>query len=426
MREAVILAAGYGKGLEPLTHTRHKVLSPILNTTLLERHINFLSELGFDRFIIVINYLMNQVADYLRKLSLKYDFDYVLINQGKPLGTGHALLKGVEGVRGEEFLAIYGDIFTSREDISKIVEAGTPAIAVARVTNPRDYGVILTSGGFFKDVIEKPNEPVTDKVNAGIYYFTKEVTKFLENIPLSPRGEYELTDALRPYSNLRGIKVVELNSWIDIGRPWKLLEANKIVLTELKKQIIEGDVEGGVNIKGPVIIEEGAEVHSGTYIIGPAYIGRKVELGPNAYVRPYSVILDRSKVGFNVEVKESIILEGAHVAHQSYVGDSIIGEESNLGAGTILANLRFDNQAVKVWVKGKRVSSGRKKLGAFLGGSVKTGVNVSTYPGIKVGAYSWINPGITVKRDVSPCTHLIDSETSKPLKECPIDLSVWT
>ena len=426
MSEAVILAAGYGKGLEPLTYTRHKVLSPITCTTLLERHINFLRKLGFNRFIIVINYLMNQVADYLRRLSLKYDFDYVLINQGKPLGTGHALLKGVEAVRGEEFLAIYGDIFTSLEDLSKVVKAGAPALAVAQVNNPRDYGVVLTSGGLFKDVIEKPDEPITNKVNAGVYYFTKEIVKFLESTPLSPRGEYELTDALRPYSSLRNIKVVELKSWIDIGRPWKLLEANKVALTEIKRQVVKGYVEGGVNIKGPVIIEEGAEVHSGTYIVGPAYIGREVELGPNAYVRPYSVILDRSKVGFNVEVKESIILEGAHVAHQSYVGDSIIGEESNLGAGTILANLRFDNQAVKVWVKGKRVSSGRKKLGAFLGGSVKTGVNVSTYPGIKVGAYSWINPGVVVKRDVGPCTHLIDPETSKPLKECPIDLSVWT
>ena len=426
MREAIILAAGYGKGLEPLTHTRHKVLSPILNTTLLERHVRSLMDLGFDRFVVVINYLMNQVSDCLRSLSRKYGFDYELIDQGKPLGTGHALLKGLEGVKGEEFLVIYGDIFTLNNDLCKVISAGPPALAVARVDNPKDYGVIISSNGVFKEVIEKPEKPVTNQVNAGIYYFTKEITKFLEELPLSPRGEYELTEMLRTYSKFRNIKVIELTNWIDVGRPWKLLEANKLVLDELRERVVNVKVEEGVVIKGQAIIEEGAKILSGTYIIGPAYIGKGAEIGPNAYIRPYSVILDGSKIGFNVEVKGSIVLEGAHIAHQSYVGDSIIGEGSNLGAGTILANLRFDNQPVKIWVKGGRVSSGRRKLGAFVGGWVKTGVNVSTYPGVKLGAYSWINPGVTVKKDVPPCKHLIDSGTVKPLKKCPIDLNVWT
>jgi len=426
MHEAIILAAGYGKGLEPLTHTRHKVLSPILNSTLLERHIKSLKALGINRFIVVVSYLMDQVAEHLRRLSLKYGFDYELINQGKPMGTGHALLKGVEEIEGDDFLVVYGDVFTSGEELRRLVRAGPPALAVARVSNPRDYGVVIASGGFFKEVVEKPEEPMTNKVNAGLYYLTREIAKFLETLPLSPRGEYELTDALRPYSRSRSVRVVELTDWVDIGRPWKLLEVNRKVLDGIEGEEIKGEVEDGVKINGPVVVEGGAEIHSGTYIIGPAYIGEGAEIGPNAYIRPYSVILKSAKIGFNVEVKGSVVMEGVHIAHQSYIGDSIVGEGSNLGAGTILANLRFDNQPVKVWIKGRRVSSGRRKLGAFLGGRVKTGVNVSTYPGVKIGAYSWVNPGVTVRRDVGPCTHMIDSGTSKPLKDCPVDLSVWT
>ena len=132
------------------------------------------------------------------------------------------------------------------------------------------------------------------------------------------------------------------------------------------------------------------------------YIGKDVEVGPNAYVRSYSVILDGSRIGFNVEVKESVIMEHTHISHQAYVGDSVVCEGVNLGAGTILANLRFDGKTVKVRIKGAVEDSGRRKLGAFIGGYVRTGVNVSVFPGVKIGAYSWIYPGVTVTDDVPP------------------------
>ena len=101
-------------------------------------------------------------------------------------------------------------------------------------------------------------------------------------------------------------------------------------------------------------------------------------------------------------------MEHVHASHLSYIGDSVVGEHTNLGAGTVLANLRFDNKNVKVIVEGKRIDTGRRKLGALIGGYVKTGVNVSIMPGVKIGSYSVIYPGVTVYRDVPPRTVVKD------------------
>ncbi|MCD6324293.1 MAG: NTP transferase domain-containing protein [Desulfurococcales archaeon] len=426
MREAVILAAGYGKGLEPITHTRHKVLTPIIDKPIIEHQLNMLREVGVTRAIIVVNYLRSQVEAFLRRYAESAGMDYVVVDQGKPMGTAHALSKAIEHVRDESFLLIYGDVFTDVDGI-RAVAASAPSIGVARVLNPKDFGVIVMKGRMLKEIIEKPENPPSDLVNAGVYALPTEIVRWVDKVEVSERGELELTDALSSYASRNPLKVVELNNWFDVGRPWAVLEVNKWLMSkEVRRAEIKGEVEGNVKIRGPVILEKGATLRAGSYVVGPAYIGHEADVGPNAYIRPYTVIMEGAKIGFNVEVKESIILEHAHVAHQAYVGDSIIGEESNLGAGSILANLRFDGKPVPVTIKGKRVTSGRRKLGAFIGGHVKTGVNVSTYPGVKIGAYSWINPGLTVKKDVPPCTHLVAEEVLRDVKgECMVDLSVW-
>ncbi|MEM4532271.1 MAG: nucleotidyl transferase, partial [Desulfurococcaceae archaeon] len=170
-------------------------------------------------------------------------------------------------------------------------------------------------------------------------------------------------------------------------------------------------VEENVTIKPPVYIGEGSIIRSGSYIEGPVYIDRGVEIGPNARIRPYSVICSGSRIGFSVEVKESIIMENVHISHLSYVGDSIVCENTNFGAGTITANLRFDEKTVSVNIKGRRVDSGRRKLGAIIGGYVKTGIHVSIMPGVKIGSYSWISPGAVVKHDI-PSKSFVKTEVN--------------
>ncbi len=423
--DAVILAAGYGRGLEPLTHTRNKVLLPVINTPLLKYQIEALKAVGVSKVVIVVNYLKDQVERFLN--SLKINMDMELVDQGKPLGTGHALMKALERVTAERFLVLYGDVYVSIDDLKRIATLNPPVVAGYEVKDPKLYGVlVINSDGLLKEIIEKPANPPSNVVNAGVYILKPDILKHLNKIEVSSRGEYELTDAITSYAKEVPVKVFKLSYWVDIGRPWKLLELNKKLMDSWSKSIIKGHVESNVVIKGNVVIEEDAEVLSGTYIMGPAYIGKEVVVGPNAYIRPYTVILDKSRIGFNVEVKESLIMSYTHISHQAYVGDSIIGEHNNLGAGTILANLRFDNGMIHYRVKGKKENTGRSKFGAVLGDYVKTGVNVSIMPGVKVGAYSWIYAGVTVCEDVPPCTFYKGrGNTTKIHGECPIDLSLW-
>jgi bifunctional UDP-N-acetylglucosamine pyrophosphorylase/glucosamine-1-phosphate N-acetyltransferase len=136
--------------------------------------------------------------------------------------------------------------------------------------------------------------------------------------------------------------------------------------------------------------------------VGPAIIGKDCTIGPNAYIRPSTSIGDGCKVGNSVEVKNSIIMDGTKVPHLSYVGDSVIGERCNLGAGTKIANLRLDEKEVMVVVNGKKTGSGRRKLGAIIGDDVKTGINATIDVGTIIGENSFIGMGALAKGTIAP------------------------
>ena len=155
-----------------------------------------------------------------------------------------------------------------------------------------------------------------------------------------------------------------------------------------------------MHLKGSVSLAKGSHVKSGSYIEGPVYVGEGAVVGPNAYLRPGTSLGKGAKVGAGCEVKNSIVMDEAKIPHLCYIGDSVLGGDVSLGAGTITANLKFNDSNVVSRVKGKLVDSGQRKLGAILGDGVKTGINVSIFPGVKIGADAWIGPGAIVRADV--------------------------
>jgi bifunctional UDP-N-acetylglucosamine pyrophosphorylase/glucosamine-1-phosphate N-acetyltransferase len=204
------------------------------------------------------------------------------------------------------------------------------------------------------------------------------------------------------------VRSAEINmvDWMDVGRPWELLSANERVLLKLRHNL-KGTVESGAIVKGPVWLEESATVRSGSCIEGPVYVGRNSVIGPNARIRACTSIEDNVYVGANCDVKNSIIMRQTKVPHLSYVGDSIVGEECNLGAGTITANLRFDEKTIKITIKGRTVDTKRKKLGVIMGDRVKTGIHTSIMPGVRIGSESLIGAGAVVSSDVGSGERLI-------------------
>ncbi len=161
-----------------------------------------------------------------------------------------------------------------------------------------------------------------------------------------------------------------------------------------------GIVEQGAHLIGPVTVAESARIRSGAYIEGPVFIDEEADVGPNCYIRSGTSLGKKTRVGNGCEIKNSILMDGTHAGHLSYVGDSILGEKCNLGAGTIMANLRFDDGHIKMMVKDKLVDTGRRKLGAVLGDNVKTGIKSLFMPGVKVGKHVALEPDFTGKRDL--------------------------
>ena len=246
--------------------------------------------------------------------------------------------------------------------------------------------------------MKNPLDPPTNLANAGIYVFPSSIFDAISVTPLSIRKEYEITDSLQMLID-KGTDVGFLtlsDKWMDIGRPWELLDANEYFLSVLQPDI-SGEIEPFATLKGSVSVGEGTIIRNGSYIVGPVIIGKNCDIGPNCYIRPGTSIGDNVRIGNAVEIKNSIIMKGTHIGHLSYVGDSIIGERCNFGAGTKVANLRHDGRTIRVILKEKLIDSGRRKLGTIMGDDVHTGINSMINVGAVVESKAMIAPGELVK-----------------------------
>lgn len=173
--------------------------------------------------------------------------------------------------------------------------------------------------------------------------------------------------------------------------PWQglvHLKSNmKKLLAEVGPRFPQGGLSSGVVIKGDVHIEDGAHIEENTFIAGPAYIAAGAEVRFGAYIRGDVYVGAKAVVGHDTEVKHSLLLPGAKAAHFAYVGDSILGREVNLGAGTKCANVRVDmgKQNLMLSIEGEKFDSGLRKFGAIMGNNVSIGCNSVTNPGTLIG-----------------------------------------
>ena len=410
--KAILLAAGEGQRLRPLTDLTPKPLLKILDKAILERTIESLAKYGVNDFIIITNYREEKIINYL---SDKFpSFNIIYVHQKEIKGTGNAFLLAKEHIEDRFFIGVNGDCIYSEHLIRKTVESANQekmAVAGKMVDNPEDYGVIFVDENSIPyKMKEKPPRTEIQKgyANIGLYSLNTEIFSILEEMEkkgeVSPRGEYELPYAINKMlsekkHNVQLITLQENDYWFDIGKPWMMLEANKTLLCHIEDER-KGGIEDGVTIKGTIVIKNGAIIKSGSYIEGPAFIDEGAVVGPNCYIRKYTYLGKKSKVGNACEIKNSIIGDNTHAAHLSYIGDTIIGENCNFGAGTKTANLRLDKKTVPINIKGKREDSGRRKMGIIVGDNVETGIGALIMPGIKIGCNSWIGSGTIVNEDV--------------------------
>jgi len=431
--KALILAAGEGTRMRPLTSSMPKPLLPVAGRPFLEHTIMALKEAGTDDITILLGWQQSHVVRHFGDGSaLGVSIDY--LKQERRSGTAHAISMAAGKFR-ETFICLNGDVHVTPGMISGLKELHAKTeqnvMSLAEVPNPENFGIIVLQGERVVDIVEKPFRPLSNLANAGIYIFTPEIFDAIKETPLSTRGEYEITDSLKILTGEGKVFGRVLRQrWLDMGRPWDLLTVNELIMKDMEgkepgeagtrekdsgnpgktrtNDISPGaDIESNVVLRGSVTVHAGAVIRSGSYIEGPVIIGPGAEIGPNAYIRGCSYLCENTKVGAASEVKNSILMKGAKVPHHNYVGDTIIGENCNLGSGTKIANLRLDGRNIWAVVKGRRVDTGRRKLGAILGNNVKTGINSVLDCGTIIGENSFIGPGARVHGTIGPGSRIL-------------------
>ena len=400
--KAVILAAGEGTRMHPLTFTQPKVMLPVAGRPLLEWNLLRAREAGIEDVVLVVGYKSERVRDHFGDGS-RWNVDIEYVNQGEPRGTGHAVAQVQSFV--DDFLVLCGDTVVGTGDIENMMQQDL-AMGLTEVSDASEYGAVELEDDTIVAVHEKMAHPVSQVINAGVYHFTGGIFDYLDRIDRSPRGEYELTDAINLLVQEREMDGVMLEEWRDVGYPWDLLDANREMLVGMEDSI-DGEVDDAARLVGPVHVGVDTRVMAGSYIEGPVWIGDDCKIGPNCYIRPATSIGDGCHVGGACEVKNSILMQQSNIPHHNYVGDSVIGRNCNLGSGTKIANLRLDKNNITVTQNGKKLETGRRKLGAIVGDNVQTGVNAMLNVGTLIGNDVFIGPGALGQGEIAPRSKIL-------------------
>ncbi|HZY46233.1 MAG TPA: bifunctional sugar-1-phosphate nucleotidylyltransferase/acetyltransferase, partial [Candidatus Bathyarchaeia archaeon] len=374
--KAAILAAGRGERLWPLAEKNPKHLLPIGGEPLLQRTLKSLIHAGIREVLIVVQFEAEKIRDFFgdgRKLGCSIQY----VRQKRLGGTADAVRACESELKGEDrFLVVYGDNYYDSKGLDKFVKSSESrdlAMGAAEVRDPSRFGSLEIRRGNVISIHEKTLNGKVGVVNAGIYALDNSVFPAIAETGKSRRGEFELTDSLSLLiAEKRQIRALSFDkgSWVGITYPWDLLEANRAAL-DSDEEIRDGNAEVGAHLKGTVSLSEGSVVKSGSYIEGPVFIGEDSVVGPNTYLRPGTSLGKRVKVGAGCEVKNSIVMSETRIPHLSYIGDSVLGGGVSLGAGTMTANLKFNDSNVGSRVKGRMVDSGLRKLGAIFGDGAK-------------------------------------------------------
>jgi NDP-sugar pyrophosphorylase family protein len=203
---------------------------------------------------------------------------------------------------------------------------------------------------------------------------------------------------------------------------WEVLPRIKAYLARAIGHIVQPGIHGRVGEgttlvnRDAIFIGEGTTVESGAYIAGPAIIGKACEIRQGAYVRGSVVIGDSCVIGHASELKNAIMFNGSHTPHFAYVGDSILGNRVNLGAGTKLSNLSLLSEkdaktgkrpTLKIEIEGKVYDTGLSKFGCILGDDAQTGCNVVTNPGCLIGKRTLVYSNTSLRKGYYPPNRVV-------------------
>ncbi|MCS6885022.1 MAG: glucose-1-phosphate thymidylyltransferase [Acidobacteriota bacterium] len=328
--KALVLSAGKGTRLRPITYTLPKQLLPVAGKPILHFVMDQLSEAGIhDVGVIISPETGEQIRASLQENPWSHRFTFIV--QPQPLGLAHAVLIARDFLAEEPFLMYLGDnlVGESVRGVIELFHRDRPdaIVLLKSVSDPRPFGVaVIDDFGNIVRLIEKPKDPPSDLALVGVYLFTAPVHAVAAKLRPSWRGELEITDAIQALVEA-GYKVkpkILQGWWLDTGKKDDILEANRIVLDDYCKRELLGQVDAESSVSGRVFLDRGSSVAS-SVLRGPCTIGKSVIIR-NSYVGPFTAIGDNCVVECS-SLESSVVLEGSRLEF-IHLHDSLVGKNS--------------------------------------------------------------------------------------------------
>lgn len=410
--KAVVLAAGEGRRLRPLTGNSSKGMLPIANKPVISYVIEALSECNIRDIIMVVGYQKEKVMNYLGDGG-DFGVKITYVQQKFQLGTAHALLQAKDLLDGQ-FLVVPGDSLVEAKalkDLSQVPE-GEWGVLVTNTANSSKYGVVDLKNDQLERITDKPKltddlissgtpsifalalweyqDPSSSTlINTGSYLMDKSIFSRLEAFGV---GEpMTLVSCISEEAKRRTIRAIHTGKWFDAVYPWDLLALNEHVLSKVPKEI-SATIEEGVVIKGNVSIGENARIRANTIIEGPTVIGEGCTIGPGAYIGANTTIGENSTVGPFSVIKGSLIMEDVVIGAHSSIYQSIISHGSSFGDFFGIEQGGYD-------IKLENYTTS-KTLGAVVGSDCDVSHHVALSPGVILGNDCRVGPMRPLKENL--------------------------
>lgn len=355
--QAVILAAGEGRRLTPLTNRRPKPMIPVANRPLLEYIVEAVAAAGLDHITLVVGYHQERIRTHFGDgddwgVTINY------VEQTNQLGTGHAVLQAEPTIDGP-FVVLNGDRVVDPAIVERVAVAvrdgSAPTVTVTSTNTPREYGVVTREGESVTKIKEKPTGPVeTNQINAGIYGFSP---AFFETIRTThTSGELTLTAALNKHARKHGNinSLMYSGQWLDVSNLWDLLIVNAgLIETAAPSHSEQQATTGDVSIADDAVIAESVRFGPNVTIGGNTAVGRNVRIEPNAVVEN-AIIFPDAVIGAGAVVRDAVVASNARIgpnatldgtpgtlvvddtAHHDVKLGGVIGDNTRIGPGATL------------------------------------------------------------------------------------------